>query len=774
MRNGAMKKTSNILAVIITAAFICSIVFGGSAVKALAATATSAVEAYETQNVTEDLKDMTISGKPFDLSDYPSDVNAVPQLISFVEFAYDGADNRDYGLYFYLYNPKGINIQWLSPTQNKIQIAFGTSESADYEKYRITALDATDGGLIIKYRVELSGEQKQAALNALNKDKRVYKVSGVELLSLGSYSAREYIVGATFTYTGFAKGYGTIDESTLQCRSEGLETVSLDVEHTYYRTKTSNLGTNYQVQLDTVYFSVPKKLIEEYGNLQRIKAEWYEYETKPMLITNRKDVANRLEPYLGQHIGEQYDEGAYYGFATTDITANQSEFDVNTWLYNYCVYKNKVISKNEFYTVYDGGYSLFNCPNIDTLYYLFYADVDKITEYDPYGDLTKQGGVKSNRVYDYIKEYSAKHNNGTKLPIKDKRISADLFEDDISESRKIDNERGKIQKGYSYYDFDIDEDWQTMSTYQPGNHSFTENVNMYGFWNALCHKYDDVERWRDLPPIQILNDSDLIDTSDEAKKSISNRLCINYNDVDDLQDYYAKATKNDENVVVLFRFATTDYYSSIADITQNKMPTHAADNAIDGCAYVAKGTCFFDFDIIQLSFKKGEELHVIPVVMSPQDYIVEVTPPAYIPQKPGISIKIPSITKKSAGLPIWTWILIAFIALAAVVAVIVLIIYFPGVFVTVLKAVGRWISSLFNQLSDWRVERKNRKKRERQERIARKSQMKMQRYQSNLNRKEIKYQNKLNEKERQKAMKKVQKQKARKRRKTAKKKGKKK
>ena len=72
----------------------------------------------------------------------------------------------------------------------------------------------------------------------------------------GSGTATEYHVGTTYRFTGYAAGYGqnSNEESTLRCEIEKLETISLSVKHTFYRSETSSLGAGHQNQLDTVYF----------------------------------------------------------------------------------------------------------------------------------------------------------------------------------------------------------------------------------------------------------------------------------------------------------------------------------------------------------------------------------------------------------------------------------------------------------------------------------------------------------------------------------------
>lgn len=83
----------------------------------------------------------------------------------------------------------------------------------------------------------------------------------------------------TYSFTGYAAGYGADANaaSTLFCTSNELDTIELSVRHTFYRTKTSIKGAGYQNQIDTVYFTVPKRYLDTYGKLQKIKAEWWEY-----------------------------------------------------------------------------------------------------------------------------------------------------------------------------------------------------------------------------------------------------------------------------------------------------------------------------------------------------------------------------------------------------------------------------------------------------------------------------------------------------------------
>ena len=63
------------------------------------------VVAYEQTNVMDDLKQSTIEGKPFSLTDYSFNAFKETKVLSFVEYCYSFYENRQdsYGLYIYVY-----------------------------------------------------------------------------------------------------------------------------------------------------------------------------------------------------------------------------------------------------------------------------------------------------------------------------------------------------------------------------------------------------------------------------------------------------------------------------------------------------------------------------------------------------------------------------------------------------------------------------------------------------------------------------------------------
>ena len=579
---------------------------------------------YDETNVLDDLRKCTINGSPFNINDFPYDETKDIQVISFVEYCYSyKANERDnYGLYIYVYNPKGLDLS-KSQNFNKIQMAIsfdGEGKPNDYYKFPLQFCSRVENGdyknLFYKFKVidrEVNGTY---FADRVNSNERKYYVSGVELATYGNDNATDYPVGGTYCFTGYAAGYGPDEsaQSTLDCKIEFLETISLNVKHTFYRSQTSSLGVGHQNQLDTVYFSVPKKYMNNYGSLQRIKAEWWEYKTNKILVTTNSDLHDAVLSNLGKTTAKKYYSGQdyfyYYERLDTDygllLDPNEGGGQRSArWSWN--VGSNYLVTECE-----------------PAMFYSFL--VDNIDDYDPYADITESGGVQSNALYEWIKTYNKSYRNGT-LPVKNGMISADLFASDIDESRKMDNVSGKIQMGYSYYDFDADVDLQVLNSWSSTSPSFWDNWLNFGLGAAFSGGPD--EESKTVAPIYILKASDLVGKDEE----IAERLLVNISDVDDIKAEYKDATtinsvSDEEKVVVLFRFATSDYYSEKVDTYIDDGGFLWADKVVEDESYIAQESVFFNFDIIQLTFHRDGVYTVIPVVSSPIDIVNPITPPA--------------------------------------------------------------------------------------------------------------------------------------------------
>lgn len=558
---------------------------------------------FDQVHVQKDLE--SIDG--FSYLQYPYDPTGFrsPQIFNVVEFAYSYRANLqdDYALYLYFYNPQALNIDATS-NQNKVVMAVEydnypiTQDSAPtaYETFDLAFCSRSTGdyeNLFYKFRVvDHESADGKTMLERVNSNGRRYDISEVLLKTVGQDNAAAYGVGGTYYFTGYAKGYGSDvnAESTLTCDVLDLETVELEVKSTYFRTQSSSLGAGHQNQLNTVYFGVPDELLEKYGKLQKVKAEWYEYKTKPIYVTTDTDAYQSFKQHIGEFVGSTYSPVIGFGMG---FGYKQTGTDVTTFSYDnaFNVHKKDGILSNEVIYNY-----------IDTIYYIFQNDKIEAGETVVTGEELEQ----------YIKDYGP----GTaQLPVKNGTISADLFEDDIDENRKIDNEHGKIQKGFSYYEIDANDKFDMLSYNE--SHSFWDKLFDYGIFS----KDTTDDTYKALSPIYAVTAADLQKDAD----ALSSSLLIDKTDVADFKAYAAAAEAKDQTTH-LFRFAQTDYYSEIGRTT-TKDKFSGIDNGKRNTAMRAQQTVFYDFTVISLTFSKDGVYKVIPAASSPIDVINDVTGP---------------------------------------------------------------------------------------------------------------------------------------------------
>ena len=166
---------------------------------------------FDTTNVLDDLRSSSVGGEPFDLNDYPFDESKDIQVINFVEYCYSYKANMrgNYGLYVYVYNPKGLNLSTNSKS-NKIQMAVSYDEDGnpnDYAKFDLQFLSKSEESnyknLFYKFKVidrEIDGT---TFAERVNSNERRYDVSGIELTTYGQVNAVDYPCGGSYIFSGY-------------------------------------------------------------------------------------------------------------------------------------------------------------------------------------------------------------------------------------------------------------------------------------------------------------------------------------------------------------------------------------------------------------------------------------------------------------------------------------------------------------------------------------------------------------------------------------------
>lgn len=576
-----MTKTRKRIITLLSAAIVIPlIVICALSASVKTAYAADSGNAFDDTRVEDDLADMDLDFVKANYTDIA--------IVEFIEYCY--ADNvfkqGNYGLYLYVYNPDRIDFS-VKTGANTVNMAVGydgDGEPNAYENRALQYVGKTTGandGLVYKFKV---AETKDILITQKEYNRtygeRRYDIAGVQLRTMGEALAEDHAVGGTWHYTGFAKGYGEDDaaESTLECKQTDLETVELNVHHTFWLPEGFNdPEVHTQDQLNTVYFAVPKRLKDLYGTLCRVQAEWYEYRTKPIFVMGDSAVYEHLKNYVGHVSDTKYDENIRYGMvANFHFSGPHDQYPMGDYIYNAM------------------GMSAYE--TIEWLYelqYLFPASGSAADEV-----------VTSEELLEYIRERSL-----TETDLLLGRYARCLFTDNVGEGRKPSSE-GKTE----------------VNIWGDETFDLTSTVISQSFWQSIFGGHTQVTTLYD--GIKAIHEVTAEDMRGSAQ-DVSQRLFVDAGDYAELKSVYDEAVTVDptdpddeEKIVYLFRFSVTDTYS--AQVTYfEKDPLHTRKNN----AYMAMQNVFLDFDIISLTYERDGEYTVIPAVADPIDIFADVTPP---------------------------------------------------------------------------------------------------------------------------------------------------
>ncbi len=592
--------------------------------------------AYESTNVLDNLNGSTIGGKQFDLSDYPHKENGQPQVISLTEFCYSYyADMQgDYGLYIYLYNPqdKAIDTQ---TERNKIQLTY--ADKPQYEKYTLEFLNysvaAGYEGRFYKFKIRLTDEQRTAILKEVDEANRVYKISGIELSIKNAVT--EYPCGQTYTYKGYALGYGSelAESDTLSCKVDGFNLyLSLDVHSTYYRPKGTNGEAYARDTLHSVYFSVPNAIIDEYGEMTAVHATWLNALTNPVMVTGNQTVYDNVLPYVGKEV-----DGGNFTYEKDDNSPVR--YSLIAGAYNESASWNNASYGSAFISYNDNAHYTNSKKRITNLRYCFLAENGDADNYTlPAETLI---GNKADGQKGYFETFTKQHGG----ELINNRFSKSLFESVADGLTDITISADDT--------FTLTDEVVSQSLWQKfvgGGYNVT-NTNTYTVSAIKKVTRDDIK---------------------SDKSETCRNLYIDESDFTEFKSYYDEAAKKQETVY-LFRYYQSDYtcYEAI-EYKRGKgdwtlLGTQFGYEYVDTNAYLMQMWVQLDFDIIDLTFTKNGVDTVIPVIMSPMDIAADGAPPV-------IS------TKNSL-----TWWQILLIIIAVIIAVILLIKFAPLIIMLAIK-----------------------------------------------------------------------------------------
>lgn len=566
-------------------------------------------ENYESTDVMGDLEGV-------DLTKYQG-LKTV-SVISFNEFGYMPGDMSGYGLYIYVYNDTGNQI--VNYNLNRVQLS---ADGSSYNKYRVTILDNTDDFTVYKLKVE-DAASIGAAVNA---EERAYHISGIELTTTTGLT--DYAISSIYKYTGTPALEEGV-ESTISCTVEQQDTViitGLEDWQTVYRTDMDNQNMQSHNQINSVYFSVDNYFINTYGKLQQIEAEWWEYRTTPIVVTNNEDMYNSLMIYTNMYSEEnpapaiRNDE--YWGVGDWKSTSTGGYGPLRS--YNWTFNIENYVSEN--------GNGVQSFELLNNLYWILNTDQWGV-DLDNY--VISQEKLAARR-FDFEQSQRAhfsEEDNGYSYCL-------ELFNEEVGEGRTA---------GYNRKIFDSTnpDDMIDFKEYDPNYRGWDAFKNIFGWEDD----FDEV--LTDVSPIVLIDSSNSENYLSGSNEEIADKMLIAVEDVPSFKQYVQTSISND-GTVVLFRFANTEYYSNVA---HGYSPE---DGWIEDIAFTAEENVFLNFDIMTLGFYDGFEYTVIPVVSSPIDIVSDIVGPVF-----------PDLLPTLDGWGIMDYIYFAVMVIVAVIVLVVL------------------------------------------------------------------------------------------------------
>ena len=618
--------------------------------------------AYDNTDIESDLADI-------DTSAYPKDESARHRLlddVGFMEYAYSDsvfiADNY-YGLYFYVYNPteKPVSLTSGAHHVNMATAYDENGEPSDYNNCEITFLDATANNRFLKFKLTDSRAAYDTAVSYAGKHDGVrrYDIASIQLLFQGDDQATDSFTGVdsqegiSFTYycTGYSAGCGADPEaeSTLDIQYKKLDTIGLDIQSTWYRT--DRIDGEMRYTLSSVYFAVADRYITDYGALQIVKAEWYEYKTTPILVTDNQTILSGLTPYLG-HTLPKVDNPD--GYAWTEY------------------YDESIpVSFYQYIGPSDSGQQGFGW-NRKRL-------TDPIARYDwliEVDDITAT--VPSAKVQDWAENYPIRAGDDV-LTVGGRDYNANLFSDEVDDGHT---------RGYNQRVFDArdEEQWIDLKT-------INQTSSWDRFWNQFLPAGSRDEDWvieEDIKPIVEVTPK-MVNAADDI---VAQEVLIDETQVSDLRNYVTKADEEGKTTYML-RFSLSEY--NAATVEYHDGGVHLSFPEF----YAATDTVYLSFDIIYLGFVKNDIVTIIPVVADPVDVYPSLDPTedlenkgipwwAYVILVVGelvVLLVLRLILCKLCNLPTWVWLIILAVA-------VVLNIFF-------IRTWAAWIASLLDPYLGW-------------------------------------------------------------------------
>lgn len=575
------------------------------------------------------------NGNEFDITKYPKNEKGELKFYNFVEYGYsyypDKQDN--YALYFYLYNPQQLNFtKNIDANVIRMGVSHNGDEVTEYEDFHVRFISRTTGdynNLFYKFKI-MDPERKLLKSASEYEGKhgcRRYDVAGVFLKTAKNEVTLDKNVGHTYKCSGYMATYGkdASAPSTFVCDASKLETLDINVYQTSYLTGVSSAGAYHHNNVSSVYFGIPERVFNEYGNLYEIYAQWYECRTAPILVTSNQGFYNQAlsrNHYTLQNVADNnkillYDKNIdyYLTYGYRRDPAPNSDRVFFDWAYNLRPYSYSSMGVSAVRRADEYSYLL---P------YVFYSpSYEEKGAFNVINKQTVAGDVSSSVIRDYILNYGSSNfvswHTSRNLP-------SELFVNEVDSARA---EKG-IKVGLNKVRTNLSDTFD-LKSWNSEYGRWWDKLVQYG-WSypkndALGDDHVGVKPFEEITAEKLLSGN------------LSRDLLINEQDVDVFKKFCNDSlNKTQKEIPYLFRFAVSDYYSR--PVTRYIAGDNLSTNGSYTDTYFAQETVFFDFNIITMIFKGEESYYTLPVMHTPVDVVpgvkapdVELTPGEHIVDK---------------------------------------------------------------------------------------------------------------------------------------------
>ena len=563
-------------------------------------------------------------GNEFDLGNYPKDKDGELRFYTFVEYGYSYYANLDknYALYTYLYNPQQLDFStYLDSNVVRMATAFvknseGEYVASEYDDFNIVCVSRTTGdyaNLFYKFKI-LDPDKKLLALAQKYESEngcRRYDIAGVYLKTDKGDVTLDKNIGRSFKCSGYMATYGenANNPSTFMCKVDVLETLDLKVYQTSYLTGVSSAGAYHHNNVSSVYFAIPQRVLDKYGSLWEIYAQWYECKTAPIFVTSNSNLYNGMKDLTHYSLSEnknkpRFDDSVpyyfYYGMDSNEGLGQVHSRTTYDWAYNLYSYEEDYPSSSTHVTVSN---SALNLP------YVFYSPSYTVNgAFNVINKQTVAGDVTSSQIRDYIQNYKSSNYVDWHTS---RNLASELFVNTVDSARA---DKG-IKVGLNKVRTNLGDTFD-LKSWNSEYGSWWDKLTQYG-WSYPKNEVLDEQHTNVKPFEEVINTT-------LNSVTLSSDLLINENDVDSFKTFCNSSYANDE-VPYLFRFAVSDYYSRSLGYGDSQNKVYKTEKESD--TYLAQETVFFDFNIITMTFKGKEDYYTLAVMHTPVDVIAGVEPP---------------------------------------------------------------------------------------------------------------------------------------------------